>query len=185
MQNTEKKPFERKGGNRNHNDKKSFNKEIDPIASKLVDVNRITKVVKGGRNMRFSALVVAGDKSGKVGVGAGKAAEVPNAIDKATASAKKHMIKVPLEGTSIPHEVVGKFGTSMVKLLPAKEGTGVIAGGSVRPVVELCGIKDITAKTYGSRNKDNCVKATLDALMQLRSKEEVAALRGKTVEEIL
>ena len=185
MQNTEKKPFERKGGNRNHNDKKSFNKEIDPIASKLVDVNRITKVVKGGRNMRFSALVVAGDKSGKVGVGAGKAAEVPNAIDKATASAKKHMVKVPLEGTSIPHEVVGKFGTSMVKLLPAKEGTGVIAGGSVRPVVELCGIKDITAKTYGSRNKVNCVKATLDALMQLRSKEEIAALRGKTVEEIL
>lgn len=185
MQNTEKKPFERKGGNRNHNDKKSFNKEIDPIASKLVDVNRITKVVKGGRNMRFSALVVAGDKSGKVGVGAGKAAEVPNAIDKATASAKKHMISVPLEGTTIPHEVVGKFGTSMVKLLPAKEGTGVIAGGSVRPVVELCGIKDITAKTYGSRNKVNCVKATLDALMQLRSKEEIAALRGKTVEEIL
>ena len=95
------------------------------------------------------------------------------------------MINVPLEGTSIPHEVVGKFGTSMVKLLPAKEGTGVIAGGSVRPVVELCGIKDITAKTYGSRNKVNCVKATLDALMQLRSKEEIAALRGKTVEEIL
>ena len=185
MQNTEKKPFERKGGNRNHNDKKSFNKEIDPIASKLVDVNRITKVVKGGRNMRFSALVVAGDKSGKVGVGAGKAAEVPNAIDKATASAKKHMVKVPLEGTTIPHEVVGKFGTSMVKLLPAKEGTGVIAGGSVRPVVELCGIKDITAKSYGSRNKVNCVKATLNALMQLRSKEEIAALRGKTVEEIL
>ena len=185
MQNTEKKPFERKGGNRNHNDKKSFNKEIDPIASKLVDVNRITKVVKGGRNMRFSALVVAGDKSGKVGVGAGKAAEVPNAIDKATASAKKHMVKVPLEGTTIPHEVVGKFGTSMVKLLPAKEGTGVIAGGSVRPVVELCGIKDITAKTYGSRNKINCVRATLNGLMQLRSKEEIAALRGKTIEEIL
>ena len=159
--------------------------ENDGLIKKLIVVNRVTKVVKGGRNMRFSALVVAGDKSGKVGVGAGKAAEVPNAIDKATASAKKHMIKVPLEGTSIPHEVVGKFGTSMVKLLPAKEGTGVIAGGSVRPVVELCGIKDITAKTYGSRNKVNCVKATLDALMQLRSKEEIAALRGKTVEEIL
>ena len=185
MQNTEKKPFERKSGNRNHNDKKSFNKEIDPIASKLVDVNRITKVVKGGRNMRFSALVVAGDKNGKVGVGAGKAAEVPNAIDKATASAKKHMVAVPLEGTTIPHEVIGRFGTSLVKLLPAKEGTGVIAGGSVRPVVELCGIKDITAKTYGSRNKVNCVKATLDALMQLRSKEQIAALRGKTLEEIL
>ena len=185
QQNTEKKPFERKGGNKNHGDKKSFTKEIDPIASKLVDVNRITKVVKGGRNMRFSALVVAGDKSGKVGVGAGKAAEVPNAIDKATMSAKKHMVSIPLEGTTIPHEVTGKFGTSMVKLLPAKEGTGVIAGGSVRPVVELCGIKDITAKTYGSRNKINCVKATLDALTQLRSKEEIAALRGKTVEEIL
>ena len=159
--------------------------ENDGLIKKLIVVNRVTKVVKGGRNMRFSALVVAGDKSGKVGVGAGKAAEVPNAIDKATASAKKHMIKVPLEGTSIPHEVVGKFGTSMVKLLPAKEGTGVIAGGSVRPVVELCGIKDITAKTYGSRNKINCVRATLDGLMQLRSKEEIAALRGKTVEEIL
>ena len=185
QQNTEKKPFERKGGNRNHNDRKSFNKEVDPIASKLVDVNRITKVVKGGRNMRFSALVVAGDKSGKVGVGTGKAAEVPNAIDKATMSAKKHMVSIPLEGTTIPHEVVGKFGTSMVKLLPAKEGTGVIAGGSVRPVVELCGIKDITAKTYGSRNKINCVRATLDGLMQLRSKEEIAALRGKTIEEIL
>ena len=185
MQNTEKKPFEKKSGNRNHNDKKSFNKEIDPIASKLVDVNRITKVVKGGRNMRFSALVVAGDKAGKVGVGTGKAAEVPNAIDKATMSAKKHMVSIPLEGTTIPHEVIGKFGTSRVKLLPSKEGTGVIAGGSVRPVVELCGIKDITAKSYGSRNKINCVKATLDALMQLRSKEEVAALRGKTVEEIL
>ena len=113
MQNTEKKPFEKRNGNRNH-DKKSFNKEIDPIASKLVDVNRITKVVKGGRNMRFSALVVAGDKAGKVGVGSGKAAEVPNAIDKATMSAKKHMISVPLEGTTIPHEVIGKFGTSMV-----------------------------------------------------------------------
>ena len=184
MQNTEKKPFERKGGNRNHNDKKSFNKEIDPIASKLVDVNRITKVVKGGRNMRFSALVVAGDKNGKVGVGAGKAAEVPNAIDKATMSAKKHMVSVPMEGTTIPHEVIGKFGTSMVKLLPAKEGTGVIAGGSVRPVVELCGIKDITAKTYGSRNKINCVRATLNGLMQLRSKEEIAALRGLNVEDV-
>ena len=159
--------------------------ENDGIIKKLIAVNRVTKVVKGGRNMRFSALVVAGDKNGKVGVGAGKAAEVPNAIDKATMSAKKHLVSIPLEGTTIPHEVIGKFGTSMVKLLPAKEGTGVIAGGSVRPVVELCGIKDITAKTYGSRSKINCVKATIDALTQLRSKEEIAALRGKTVEEIL
>lgn len=160
-------------------------KEVDPIASKLVNVNRVTKVVKGGRNMRFSALVVVGDKMGKVGVGIGKAAEVPNAIEKATSFAKKRMVSIALNGTTIPHEVVGKFGTSMVKLLPSKEGNGVIAGGSVRPVVELCGIKDITAKSYGSRNKNNCVKATLNALSQLRTKEEIAALRGKTVEEIL
>ena len=176
MQNTEKKPFEKRNGNRNH-DKKSFNKEIDPITSKLVDVNRITKVVKGGRNMRFSALVVAGDKAGKVGT--------DDVMTQKKMQKRHPMIAVPLEGTTIPHEVIGKFGTSMVKLLPAKEGTGVIAGGSVRPVVELCGIKDITAKTYGSRNKINCVKATLDGLMQLRSKEEIAALRGKSVEEIL
>ena len=100
-------------------------------------------------------------------------------------SAKKNMVKIQLAGTTIPHEVIGKFGTAMVKLLPAKEGTGIIAGGSVRPVVELCGIKDITAKSYGSRNKINCVKATIEALKQLRSAEEIAALRGKTVEEIL
>ena len=159
--------------------------ENDGLIKKLIVVNRVTKVVKGGRNMRFSALVVVGDKDGKVGIGNGKAAEVPNAIEKATAIAKKRMVKIALQGTTIPHEVVGKFGTSMVKLIPSPEGTGVIAGGSVRPVVELCGIKDITAKTYGSRNKINCVRATLDGLMQLRSKEEIAALRGKTVEEIL
>ncbi len=166
-------------------DRKPFVKEVDPIASKLVEVNRVTKVVKGGRNMRFSALVVAGDKQGRVGVGAGKAAEVPNAIDKATMSAKKHMVKIALEGTTIPHEVVGRFGTSVVKLMPSPEGTGIIAGGSVRPVVELCGIKDITAKCYGSRSKVNVVKATLDGLTQLRTKEEVAKLRGKEVSEIL
>lgn len=184
MQNTEKKTFDKKPNDRRHNDRK-ISKEIDPIQSKLVNVNRVTKVVKGGRNMRFSALVVAGDKSGKVGVGTGKAAEVPSAIDKATNIAKKNMVKIALEGTTIPHETIGKFGTSSVKLLPSKEGTGVIAGVSVRPVVELCGIKDITVKCYGSRNKINCVRATLEALKQLRSKEEIAALRGKTVEEIL
>ena len=182
MQNNEKKSFEKKSFDRKAPRRE---KEVDPITSKLVNVNRVTKVVKGGRNMRFSALVVVGDKDGKVGIGNGKAAEVPNAIEKATAIAKKRMVKIALEGTTIPHEVIGKFGTSMVKLIPSPEGTGVIAGGSVRPVVELCGIKDITAKSYGSRNKINCVKATLDALMQLRTKEQVAALRGKTVEEIL
>ena len=185
MQNTEKK-FEKKTNDRKpRGERKPFVKEVDPISSKLVGINRVTKVVKGGRNMRFSALVVAGDKAGKVGVGSGRAAEVPNAIDKATMSAKKNMVKIQLAGTTIPHEVIGKFGTSMVKLLPAKEGTGIIAGGSVRPVVELCGIKDITAKSYGSRNKINCVKATIEALRQLRTAEEIAALRGKTVEEIL
>jgi len=182
MQNNEKKSFEKKSFDRKAPRRE---KEVDPITSKLVNVNRVTKVVKGGRNMRFSALVVVGDKDGKVGIGNGKAAEVPNAIEKATSIAKKRMVKIALDGTTIPHEVVGKFGTSMVKLFPSKEGTGVIAGGSVRPVVELCGIKDITAKSYGSRNKINCVKATLDALMQLRTKEQVATLRGKTVEEIL
>jgi len=190
MQSTDKKPFEnreKKNFSKKIGDKRAprREKEVDPIASKLVDVNRVTKVVKGGRTMRFSALVVVGDKAGKVGLGQGKAAEVPNAIEKATSFAKKRMISIALDGTTIPHEVIGKFGTSIVKLLPSKEGTGVIAGGSVRPVVELCGIKDITAKSYGSRSKINCVKATLDALQQLRTKEEVAALRGKTVEEIL
>ncbi len=188
MENNQKNTFERKPFDKRHTGDKRGprrEKEVDPIASKLVNVNRVTKVVKGGRHMRFTALVVVGDNAGKVGVGTGKASEVPAAIEKATASGKKSMITVPLEGGTIPHEVIGRFGTSQVKLIPSKEGTGVIAGGSVRPVVELCGIKDITAKAYGSRNKTNCVKATLDALMQLRSKEEVAALRGKTVEEIL
>ena len=173
----ERKPMDRK-------DRKPIKREVDPIASKLVDVNRITKVVKGGRNMRFSALVVCGDKSGKVGVGHGKAAEVPNAIEKATQSAKKNMVAIALEGTTIPHEVIGEFGTTRVKLLPSKEGTGVIAGGSVRPVVELCGIKDITAKLYGSNNPVNCVKAAFEGLKALRTAEQIAMLRGKSVEEL-
>ena len=177
MQKDERKPAEKR-------ERRPQTREVDPIASKLVDVNRVTKVVKGGRNMRFSALVVCGDNQGRVGIGSGKAAEVPNAIDKATQSAKKNMVKISLCGTTIPHEVVGVFGKSMVKLLPSSEGTGIIAGGSVRPVVELCGIKDITAKAYGSRNKINVVKATLNGLAQLKTKEEIAALRGKTVEEL-
>lgn len=185
MQNdNEKKPFEKKFDRKNNDRRPRREKENDPFASKLVDVNRITKVVKGGRNMRFSALVVVGDKTGKVGLGHAKAAEVPNAIEKATTIAKKNLVTVALDETTIPHEVIGKYGTSMVKLLPSSKGSGVIAGGSVRSVVELCGIKDITAKTYGSRNKINCVKATFDALSQLRTKEQIALLRGKTVEEI-
>lgn len=194
MQNEEKKPFNRDDKHQfNRDDKRPYNRgdrrprttEVDPIASKLVAINRVTKVVKGGRNMRFSALVVAGDKLGKVGLGTGRAAEVPQAIDKATLAAKKDMKPVALKGTTIPHEVIGKFGKSTVKLLPSAEGTGIIAGGSVRAVVELCGIKDITVKAYGSRNAINVVRATLQGLSQLRTAEQVAALRGKTVDEIL
>jgi len=152
---------------------------------KLVAVNRVSKTVKGGRNMRFSALMVVGDEKGRVGCGMGKAVEIPEAIRKGLEDAKKAMINVPMNGTTIPHEVVGVFGTGKVKLLPAPEGTGVIAGGPVRAVLEACGIKDIVTKSIGSNNKINMVRATLAGLSQLRSAEQVAALRGKTVEELL
>lgn len=160
-------------------------KQDDGIKSKLVAVNRITKVVKGGRNMRFSALVVVGDGNGSVGIGMAKAAEVPEAIKKAEGLARRSMIKIPRSEFSIPHEVEGVFGKSKVLMRPAPEGTGVIAGGSVRAVVELAGIKNITTKSYGSRNPINCVKAAFLGLKSMRSPEQVAALRGKTVEEIL
>lgn len=159
-------------------------REQNELESKLVNINRVTKVVKGGRILRFSSLVVVGDRNGRVAIGTGKAAEVPNAIEKATQNGKKNLIKVQLFKTTIPHEVVGKFGRTRVILLPAKEGTGITAGGSVRPVVELCGIKDITAKVYGSRNKINVVRATLNGLAQLKTKKQIAFLRGKTLEEI-
>ena len=160
-------------------------KQDDGIKSKLVAVNRITKVVKGGRNMRFSALMVVGDENGRVGCGMGKAVEIPEAVRKGTEDAKKSMITVPMNGTTIPHEVVGVFGTGKVKMLPAPEGTGVIAGGPVRAVLEAVGIKDIVTKSIGSNNKINMVRATLAGLAQLRSAEQVAKLRGKTVEELL
>jgi small subunit ribosomal protein S5 len=162
----------------------AINKDGD-LKRKLVAVNRVTKVVKGGRNMRFSAVVVVGDEKGSVGIGTGKAAEVPEAIEKAVASAKRNLVQIALAGTTIPHEVKGIFGKGNVLMRPAPEGTGVIAGGSVRAVVELAGIKDITTKSYGSSNPINCVKATLEGLRTLRSPEYVAAMRGKTVEEIL
>ena len=152
---------------------------------RLVAVNRIAKVVKGGKNFRFSALVVVGDEKGRVGAGMGKAVEISEAIRKANEDAKKHLITVPLLGTSIPHESTGYFGTGKVVLLPAPEGTGVIAGGAARAVLELAGVKDIRTKSYGTNNKINTVKATLEGLKQLRSAEEVAKLHGKTVEEIL
>ena len=152
---------------------------------KLVAVNRVSKTVKGGRNMRFSALMVVGDEKGRVGCGMGKAAEIPEAIRKGTDDAKKNMINVPIQGTTIPHEVIGRFGTGRVMLLPAPEGTGVIAGGSVRAVIEACGIKDIYTKLQGTNNPINAAKATIEGLRELRSPEEVARLRGKSVEEIL
>ncbi len=159
-------------------------REDSEFDKKLVEVRRVAKVVKGGRTLRFSALVVVGNRKGLVGVGIGKSAEVPEAIEKATASAKKHLISVPIVGTTIPHNIVGKYGSTSVLMLPANEGTGVIAGGSARAVVELAGIRDITTKTHGSNNKINCVKATLEGLKALRTREQVAALRGKAPEEI-
>lgn len=164
--------------------KDSFEKK-DDIEKKTVAINRITKVVKGGRNMRFSALVVVGDKKGKVGVGMGKGAEVSIAIEKATTDAKRRLYDIAMKETTIPHEVVGRFETTKVIMMPAPKGTGIIAGGSVRSVVELLGVNDITTKLYGSNNPINCVKATLDGLLKLRSAEQVAKLRGKSVDEIL
>ena len=159
--------------------------EDNRYVEKLVAVNRVSKTVKGGRNMRFSALMVVGDEKGRVGCGMGKAVEIPEAIRKGLEDAKKTMVTIPLNGTTIPHEVVGVFGTGKVKMLPAPEGTGVIAGGPVRAVLEAAGIKDIVTKSIGSNNKINMVRATLAGLKQLRSAEQVAAMRGKTVEELL
>ncbi len=159
--------------------------QVSEFKEKLVAINRVSKTVKGGRNMRFTALVVVGDENGRVGAGMGKAAEIPEAIRKAGEAAKKQMVTVPLVGASIPHEIVGRFGTAKVIMLPAPEGTGVIAGGAVRSVLELAGIKDIRTKTYGTSNKINTVKATLEGLRSLRSAEQIAKLRGKTVEELL
>ncbi len=152
---------------------------------KLVAINRVTKVVKGGRNFRFAALVVVGDEKGRVGAGIGKAAEISEAIRKGVDKAKKNIITVPLTGTSIPHDAIGRFGTGKVVLLPAPEGTGVIAGGAARAVLELAGVRDIRTKSYGTNNRINMVKATLEGLKQLRTVEQIAKLRGKTVEEIL
>ncbi|ANW99808.1 30S ribosomal protein S5 [Thermoclostridium stercorarium subsp. thermolacticum DSM 2910] len=162
---------------------------IDPstldLKEKVVNIRRVAKVVKGGRNFRFSALVVIGDENGHVGVGTGKAAEIPDAIRKGIEDAKKHLIRVPLSGTTIPHESLGEYGAGKVLLKPAGEGTGVIAGGPVRAVLELAGIRDIRTKSLGSNNPTNMVRATIEALSQLRTAEEYARLRGKTVEEIL
>ena len=161
------------------------NEHVSEFKEKLVAVNRVSKTVKGGRNMRFSALMVVGDEKGRIGCGMGKAVEIPEAIRKGTEDAKKNMITVAMKDTTIPHEVVGVYGTGKVLMLPAPEGTGVIAGGPVRAVLEAAGIKNIRTKSIGSNNPINMVKAALNGLSQLRTAEQVAKMRGKTVEEIL
>ena len=155
------------------------------LKEKVVAINRVAKVVKGGRTFRFSAVVVVGDENGHVGVGNGKAAEVPDAIKKAIQDATKNLVEVPIVGTTVPHEYVGKFGSANVMLKPAEEGTGVIAGGSVRPILELAGYKDIRTKVIGTNNPRNVVYATLAGLKSMRTAEQIAKKRGKTVSEIL
>ena len=159
--------------------------ENKELKEKVVAINRVAKVVKGGRTFRFSAVVVVGDEAGHIGVGNGKASEVPDAIRKAIEEAKKNLIEVPICGTTIPHEYVGKFGSASVMLKPGAEGTGVIAGGSVRPVLELAGYKDIKTKIIGTNNPRNVVFATIDALKNMSTIEEVAKKRGKKVSEIM
>ena len=151
----------------------------------IVSIRRVAKTVKGGRNMRFSVTIVVGDHEGHVGVGLGKAQEIPEAVRKATEDAKKNLIKVPMVGTTIPHKIIGIFGAGRVLIMPAAEGTGVIAGSSVRTVLESAGIKDVRAKSVGSNNTGNMAYATLEGLKELKTVEDVSRLRGKTKEEIL
>ena len=158
--------------------------ENDGLIKKTISINRVTKVVKGGKNMRFAAFVVVGDGAGKIGCALGKSTEVPEAIDKATARAKKNMKPVSLLETSIPHEVIGKFGSASVLMKPAAEGTGVIAGGPVRSVMEAVGITNIRTKSHGTNNPINVVKAAIAGLNALRTAEEIAVIRGKSVEEV-
>ena len=160
-------------------------KQENELKEKVVAISRVAKVVKGGRNFRFSAVVVVGDENGHVGVGNGKAAEVPDAIKKAIQEAKKNLIEVPIVNTTVPHEFIGKFGSANVLLKPAAVGTGLIAGGSVRPVLELAGYQNIRTKVIGTNNPRNVVYATIEGLKAMQTVEQVAAKRGKKVSEIL
>jgi small subunit ribosomal protein S5 len=166
-----------------------FREKIDPsqleLKDTVVNISRVTKVVKGGKNLSFSALVVIGDGHGVVGFGIGKAKEVPSAIKKAIESAKKSLVRVPMAGTTIPHPVLGRFGAGSVLLKPAPDGTGIIAGGAVRAVVESAGISNVLTKSLGSANPHNVVRATFTALSELRDPSVVARLRGKDVEELV
>ena len=162
-----------------------FEREPKEYVEKVVYLNRVSKTVKGGRVMKFAALMVVGDEKGRVGFGTGKAAEVPEAIRKGIEDAKKNMCTITRSGTTIPHEVIGEFGAGRVLLKPASKGTGIIAGGPVRAVVEAVGIKDIRTKALRSNNPCNVVRATLAGMAQLRTAEEVAAIRGKSVQDIL
>ena len=193
-----KKPVQENNNNQNNSqDNRRFNKkntrksrnprqkEVKLYEERVVSIGRVTKVVKGGRRFSFSALVVVGDRKGKVGFGTGKAGEVPDAIKKAIEDAKKNIIIVPIKGTTIPHSVTGKYGAGKVFLRPAAEGTGVIAGGPVRAVVELSGIEDVLSKSLGSNTPINIVRATVEGLKSLRNVETVAQMRGLTPEEVL
>ena len=180
---TQKKALYKNAGPRKPREPRK-EEEDNGFSSKLIGVHRITKVVKGGRTLRFNAVVVVGNKNGVVAVGSGKAREVSEAIKKAESDAKKNFKNIAIDKTTLPHRAIGKFGSSKVLLLPAREGSGIIAGGSVKAVLELAGYKDVTAKCYGSTNGTNVVKATMRAIVGMRTREEVARLRNKTVEEI-
>lgn len=164
------------------------NDRIDPnsieLEERVIHIGRVSKTVKGGRNFRFTALVVVGDGHGIVGKGVGKAAEIPEAIRKGVDNAKKNLIKVPMDGTTIPHEYLGRFGAGKVLMKPAQPGTGVIAGGPVRAVMELCGIKDVRTKSLGTSNPNNMVNATMEGLRQMKSAKQVAKNRGISVEDL-
>lgn len=181
---TENKKENGKNGRKPRRENRRPEKVSDGLEKRMIYLNPISKVTKGGKTLRYDALMVVGDKNGKVGIGLAKALDVTQAIEKATLVAKKHMINVCIDGTTIPHDVIGKFGTTKVIMMPSSEGKGIIAGGAVRDVVELAGIKDITTKLYGSNNPVNCVKATFEGLKALRTAEQIAAIRGKSVDEI-